>query len=115
METRLQYTKRIKQELKREYSEASAYDIKDIATGSYHTQEWNTYAVQWMCDNIPNGTQANVLKRELGRDFIMRRVFHDNPGLAERYLAAGCYAFCAEPNQALAKLTPEEREALELD
>ena len=77
--------------LRAEYPDAAPADLREMVEGPSRRQDWVDEVTKAMREGTPTPQQWIVLKHELGTDYIARRVFHDEPASAGRYLAAGLY------------------------
>ncbi len=75
--------------LREEYPDASREDCHQIAYGPSRRQDWVDEVTEAMKVEVPTAHQWNSLLRDLGPEYIARRVFHDAPDTPARYLAAG--------------------------
>lgn len=75
--------------LRAEYPDASPADCRELAYGPGRRQKWVEQTTAAMKVEVPTAAQWNSLLRDLGREYIARRVFHDAPDTPARYLAAG--------------------------
>jgi hypothetical protein len=75
--------------LRREYPDASPHDCSEIAGSLQRRSEWVAAVTAEMRTGTPTRRQWPRLLAELGAEYIARRVWHDAPGSADRYLAAG--------------------------
>jgi hypothetical protein len=89
MDTYAQFKDRELRELRAEYPDADSETLNDMVNGINRRQKWVEAVTAAMREGTPNRQQWPHIVRELGPLYIFRRVFHDAPGSAERYLAAG--------------------------
>ena len=75
--------------LRREYPDASPADCREIADSLQRRTEWVESTTAEMRTGTPTKRQWPRLVAELGTDYISRRIFHDAPDSAARYLRAG--------------------------
>lgn len=91
MKTYRQYVEAEYKSLRKEYPDAEPKVLREMVEGPNRRQDWVDYITKEMRVGTPTPQQWVALKKELGVDFIARRVFHDEPDSCGRYLKAGLY------------------------
>ena len=88
MQTWPQYRSEVITDLMAEYGISRREALENTAWPTYFTI-WLNETIEWCRHNVPTKRQWNSLCRDVNRDTIARRILHDAPDMAPRYLAAG--------------------------
>lgn len=73
-----------------EYPDAEKSECRELAYGPTRRAMWVDEITAGLVAGLPtcHSTWRAIL-RELGKDYIYRRVFHDHPDIVEKYVEAG--------------------------